>query len=39
LALYVFTKNKAVIDSMLENVKAGGVCVNDTVTHVAGELI
>jgi acyl-CoA reductase-like NAD-dependent aldehyde dehydrogenase len=37
LALYIFTKNKATIDNMVENVIAGGVCVNDTMTHVTGK--
>lgn len=37
LALYVFTKNKDIIDTVLKNVRAGGICVNDTVSHAGGK--
>ncbi|XP_025196588.1 aldehyde dehydrogenase, dimeric NADP-preferring isoform X1 [Melanaphis sacchari] len=37
LALYVFTQSKEIINNMLENVKAGGVCVNDTIVQVSVE--
>ncbi|MBE6612426.1 MAG: aldehyde dehydrogenase family protein [Ruminococcaceae bacterium] len=35
LALYLFTKNKAVRKSVLENLDFGGGCVNDTVLQLA----
>ena len=33
LALYIFSKNNAVIDNILECTSAGGVLVNDTIMH------
>ncbi len=39
LALYVFTKSEATKERVLSETSSGGVCVNDTVLHVAnGEL-
>lgn len=39
LALYVFSSNDDVIDRVIANTSAGGVCVNHAVLHVAiGEL-
>ena len=35
LALYLFTTNKAVEQKVLNEVSSGGVCINDTVTHLA----
>lgn len=35
LALYVFTKRKAVEDRLLQNLSFGGGCVNDTIMHIA----
>ncbi|RZC37202.1 aldehyde dehydrogenase, dimeric NADP-preferring-like [Asbolus verrucosus] len=35
LALYIFTKNKATQDLLLRNTSSGGVCINDTLLHVA----
>ena len=37
LALYLFTHNKATENRVLHLTHAGGVCVNDTVTHVAQD--
>ncbi len=37
LALYLFTHNKRVENKVLHLTHAGGVCVNDTVTHVAQD--
>ncbi|MEY3806715.1 MAG: hypothetical protein RIR69_1527 [Actinomycetota bacterium] len=34
LALYVFSENKSVIDSVVENTTAGGVTVNGTLMHI-----
>jgi aldehyde dehydrogenase (NAD+) len=34
LALYVFSKNSAHIDQILESTTSGGACVNDAVTHL-----
>ncbi len=35
LALYVFTTNKGIERTVLENLSFGGGCVNDTLMHVA----
>lgn len=37
LALYIFTNNKKLENRMLNQTHAGGVCVNDTINHVAQE--
>lgn len=37
LALYLFSKNKADVNLILENTSSGGVCVNETVLHLAGN--
>ncbi len=37
LALYVFDRNKAAIDQVLECTASGGVTVNDTLLHVAQD--
>ncbi len=35
LALYLFTKSRAVEDRFLADVPFGGGCVNDTIVHLA----
>jgi len=35
LALYVFAENTAVADKVITNTHSGGVCVNDTIMHLA----
>lgn len=35
LALYIFSESKAVTDDVLMRTHSGGVCVNDTIMHVA----
>lgn len=37
LALYVFTKRKAVEERFLQYVSFGGGCVNDTIMHIASS--
>lgn len=37
LALYYFTKDKRNIQKMLRETSSGGVCINDTIVHVANE--
>jgi coniferyl-aldehyde dehydrogenase len=37
LALYLFTHDKDVEDMVLRNTHAGGVCINDTLSHVAQD--
>ncbi len=37
LALYLFTKDKKLENQVLKQTHAGGVCINDTVNHVAQE--
>jgi aldehyde dehydrogenase (NAD+) len=34
LALYVFTKRKAVEEQFLTGISAGGVGINETISHV-----
>jgi len=38
LALYLFGKDRSTFDSITSQVISGGVCVNDTLLHVAGNL-
>lgn len=35
LALYIFSENKRNVDAILQNTSSGGVCVNDTIMHLA----
>ena len=35
LALYLFTQNKAVEEQVLSSTSSGGVCINDTILHLA----
>lgn len=35
LSLYIFSNDKTVVKSFLENTSSGGVAVNDTIMHVA----
>ncbi|KRT78197.1 hypothetical protein AMK59_6935 [Oryctes borbonicus] len=37
LALYIFSANKSNVDTLLQNTTSGGVCVNDTLMHLALE--
>jgi acyl-CoA reductase-like NAD-dependent aldehyde dehydrogenase len=37
LALYLFTKSRAIQESVLDGCRSGGVCLNDTVTHMVGK--
>lgn len=37
LALYLFTRDKGVQDHVLASSRSGGVCLNDTVLHLAGK--
>lgn len=37
LALYLFTANTAVAEKVLQEVSCGGVCINDTLTHLANS--
>jgi len=39
LALYVFTKDKSVADKVVAQTSAGGVCINETIMHVANETL
>lgn len=34
LALYLFTTNKTVEEKVLREISSGGVCINDTITHL-----
>ena len=35
LALYIFSENKKMIESVTKSVKFGGGCINDTIIHLA----
>lgn len=37
LALYIFSNDKKIVDSILKNTSAGGVSVNDTIMHLATQ--
>jgi acyl-CoA reductase-like NAD-dependent aldehyde dehydrogenase len=37
LALYLFTHDRAVQERILEETASGGVCINDTLTHIFGK--
>lgn len=37
LALYIMSNNKQFINYLLDNTHSGGVCINDTVMHVAAD--
>lgn len=37
LALYLFTHDRAVQERILAETSSGGVCINDTMTHVFGK--
>ncbi|HEV2687083.1 MAG TPA: coniferyl aldehyde dehydrogenase [Bryobacteraceae bacterium] len=37
LALYLFARDRRVIDRVLTHTMAGGVCINDTLLHIATE--
>ena len=38
LALYVFSKNKKVVDEVLKMTSSGGVCVNDAIVHATSMI-
>jgi aldehyde dehydrogenase (NAD+) len=37
LALYLFTRDRATQERVLAGTRSGGVCLNDTVTHMIGK--
>ncbi len=37
LALYLFTRDTAIQEKVLATVPSGGVCLNDTITHMVGR--
>lgn len=37
LALYLFTRDRAIQDRVLAETRSGGVCINDTVSHIIGH--
>jgi len=37
LSLYLFTDDKSVQDVILRSTSSGGVCINDTVSHIIGS--
>ncbi len=39
LALYIFSRAREIQDKILENTSSGGVCINDTVMHVAVDTL
>ncbi|KAL4705571.1 hypothetical protein ACJJTC_006899 [Scirpophaga incertulas] len=39
LVLYVFAKEMDVVNSLIENTSSGGMCINETVMHLAVETL
>ncbi|WP_445491967.1 aldehyde dehydrogenase [Niallia sp. 03133] len=39
LALYIFTTNREAENHLVSNISSGGVCINDTITHVANPYL
>lgn len=37
LAMYLFTEDKTTRQTVLQNVRSGGVCINDTLLHMMGR--
>ena len=37
LSLYLFTNDRSVLEAVLRNTSSGGVCINDTVSHIVGS--
>jgi aldehyde dehydrogenase (NAD+) len=37
LALYLFTRDRLTQEHVLESTRSGGVCLNDTITHMIGQ--
>lgn len=37
LALYLFTRDRAVQDRVIHATRSGGVCLNDTISHMLGQ--
>ncbi|WP_370000730.1 aldehyde dehydrogenase family protein [Winogradskyella sp.] len=37
LALYIFSKNKANVNKIINNTKAGGTCINNSIIHYANH--
>ena len=37
LALYLFTNDRAIHEQVLAATRSGGVCINDTITHILGK--
>lgn len=37
LSLYIMSSNKQLIDQVLKNTHSGGVCINDSLMHVAAD--
>jgi len=37
LALYVFTPDRSTQERVLKGTRSGGVCINDTLTHIVGS--
>ena len=37
LAAYCFSKNKKIVERWVNEVPAGGMCINDTIMHIAPD--
>jgi NAD-dependent aldehyde dehydrogenases len=37
LALYIFTNNKKIRERVIEEIPSGGICINDTLNHLANS--
>lgn len=39
LSIYIFSENEKDCKAIIENTSCGGICINDTMAHVAGIII
>lgn len=39
LVLYVFSKSKKVQDLLVDQIRCGSVCINDTIMQFSGEFV
>ena len=37
LALYAFTENRSLVERIIAETSSGGVCINDTISHIMGK--
>lgn len=37
LAIYLFSKDKALQELIIDNISCGGICINDTISHIINQ--